>query len=149
MLKHGFDMHNVFPFRSRRSGEERDTCRGAISESNENEAMPSKILLVSVGLPSAALIVEYRAAVAENIRRSACFVPIFEDDRGPTASRCSKPALAACTPVITPPAKLPILRLLYERSVQFHRFGAGVAGHFAGKFRSYRADWGGSVHHCQ
>ena len=83
MLKHGFDMHHVFLSAPGDLERERDICRAAISEINENEAMPSKILLVSIGLPSTSLIVDFRAAVAENIRQSAYFVQIFEDDWGP------------------------------------------------------------------
>jgi hypothetical protein len=83
MLKHGFDMHHVFLSAPGDLEKERDICRSAISEINENEAMPSQVLLVSVGLPNAALIIEFRAAVAENIRQSTYFVQVFEDDWGP------------------------------------------------------------------
>jgi hypothetical protein len=83
MLKHGFDMHRVFLSAPGDLERERDACRSAISEVNATEAMPSKILLVTVGLPSDEQIVGFRSAVADNIRQSAFYVQVFEDDWGP------------------------------------------------------------------
>jgi hypothetical protein len=83
MLKHGFDTQQVFLSAPGDLVRERDACRGAISDVNEREAMPAKILLVTVGLTNNAQIVEYRSAVAENVRASAYFIQIFEDDWGP------------------------------------------------------------------
>jgi hypothetical protein len=83
MLKHGFDMHNVFLSAPGDLANERETCRSAISEVNANEAMPSKVLLVTVGLTNDGQIVDFRSAVAENIRQSAYFIQVFEDDWGP------------------------------------------------------------------
>ena len=83
MLKHGFDMQQVFLSAPGDLARERETCRGAISDINEHEAMPAKILLVTVGLTNDGHIVDFRAAVAENVRASAYFVQIFEDDWGP------------------------------------------------------------------
>jgi hypothetical protein len=83
MLKHGFDMQQVFLSAPGDLVRERDACRSVISDVNEREAMPSKILLVTVGLTNDALIVDYRSAVAENVRASAYFIQIFEDDWGP------------------------------------------------------------------
>jgi hypothetical protein len=83
MLKHGFDMQQVFLSAPGDLARERDACRNAISDVNEHEAMPSKILLVTVGLTNDGYIVEYRSAVAENVRASAYFIQIFEDDWGP------------------------------------------------------------------
>jgi hypothetical protein len=83
MLKHGFDMYNVFLSAPGDLASEREACRGAISSANAEEAMPHKILLVTLGLTSDAPIVDFRAAVADNIRQSAFFIQIFEDDWGP------------------------------------------------------------------
>ena len=83
MLKHGFDMQQVFLSAPGDLAREREMCRSAISAVNESEAMPAKILLVTVGLASDGHIVDYRSAVAENVRASAYFIQIFEDDWGP------------------------------------------------------------------
>ncbi len=76
-------MHNVFLSAPGDLEKERAICRSAITEVNANEAMLSKILLVTVGLTSDAHIVDFRSAVAENIRQSAYFIQVFEDDWGP------------------------------------------------------------------
>jgi hypothetical protein len=83
MLKHGFDMHQVFLSAPGDLERERDTCRNAIGEVNDSQAMPAKILLVTVGLTSDGPIVDHRSAVAENIRNSAYFIQVFEDEWGP------------------------------------------------------------------
>jgi hypothetical protein len=83
MLTHGFDMHWVFLSAPGDLEREREACRNAISEVNEREAMPSKILLVTVGLTSDEQIVGFRSSVAENVRQCAYFVQVFEDDWGP------------------------------------------------------------------
>jgi hypothetical protein len=83
MLKHGFDMHRVFLSAPGDLEREREACRDAISDVNASDAMPLKILLVTVGLPSDEQIVGFRSAVADNIRQSAYFVQVFEDDWGP------------------------------------------------------------------
>lgn len=83
MLKHGFDMHQVFLSAPGDLEKERDASRAAISDVNAAEAMPSKILLITVGLTSDEQIVGFRSAVADNIRQSAYFVQVFEDDWGP------------------------------------------------------------------
>jgi len=62
---------------------EQDACREAISDVNANQAMPLKILLVSVCLREDGQIVGFRSAVAENIRQCTYFVQVFEDDWGP------------------------------------------------------------------
>jgi hypothetical protein len=62
---------------------ERDACRGAISDVNASDAMPLKILLVSVGLMQDDSIVGFRAAVADNIRQYSYFIQVFQDDWGP------------------------------------------------------------------
>src|ERR1019366_6733071 len=83
MLKHGFDMHQLFLSAPGDLEKERDACRSAISEVNSAEAMPLKILLVSVGLTCDDHVVGFRSAVADNIRQSAYYVQVFEDDWGP------------------------------------------------------------------
>jgi hypothetical protein len=83
MLKHGFDMHRVFLSAPGDLERERDACRSAIGDVNSAAAMPAKILLVTVGLTTDDGIVGYRSAVAENIRESAYYVQIFDDDWGP------------------------------------------------------------------
>ncbi len=83
MWKHGFDMHQVFLSAPGDLEREREICRNAIGEINASEAMPDKILLVTVGLTNDSYIADYRSAVAENIRQSAYFLQIFEDDWGP------------------------------------------------------------------
>jgi len=83
MIKHGFDMHRVFLSAPGDLEKERETCRNALSDVNANEAMPAKVLLVTVGLTSDSHIVDFRSAVAENIRQCAYFIQVFEDDWGP------------------------------------------------------------------
>jgi hypothetical protein len=83
MLKHGFDMYNVFLSAPGDLEREREACRGAISEVNAGYAMQSKILLCTVGLNNDGSIAEFRSAVSENVRQSAYFIQIFEDDWGP------------------------------------------------------------------
>lgn len=83
MLKHGFDMQNIFLSAPGDLEAERDTCRNAISEVNGREAMALKILFVALGLTHDSLIVDYRSAVAENIRQCVYFIQIFEDEWGP------------------------------------------------------------------
>jgi hypothetical protein len=83
MLQHGFDMHRVFLSAPGDLDRERDACRSVISQVNSAEAMPLKVLLVTVGLTSDDQIVGFRSAVSENIRQCAYFVQIFEDDWGP------------------------------------------------------------------
>jgi hypothetical protein len=83
MLQHGFDMHRVFLSAPGDLEREREACRGVISEVNAAEAMPLKILLVTVGLTSDDQIVGFRSAVSDNIRQCAYFVQVFDDDWGP------------------------------------------------------------------
>jgi hypothetical protein len=83
MVIHGFDMYRVFISTPGDLSFEQETCRAAISEVNEQEAMPQKTLLVSVGLPHNDQVVGYRSAVAENVRQCAYYIQVFEDDWGP------------------------------------------------------------------
>jgi hypothetical protein len=83
MIVHGFDMYRVYLSTPGDLAREQDACRAAISEVNANEAMPLKILLVSVGLREDGQIVGFRSAVADNIRQCTYFIQVFEDDWGP------------------------------------------------------------------
>jgi hypothetical protein len=85
MWKHGFDMHRVYLCTPGDLSREQDICREAMAEVNETDAMPSQILLVPVALMDHAHAMEFRAAVADNIRQCAYFVQVFEDDWGPKA----------------------------------------------------------------
>src|ERR1700736_234246 len=83
MITHGFDMYRVFISTPGDLAREQDTCREAIGEINAKEAMPRKILLVSVGLREDGQIESFRSAVAENVRQSTYFLQVFQDDWGP------------------------------------------------------------------
>jgi hypothetical protein len=83
MITHGFDMYRVFISTPGDLQQEQDTCRAAISEVNANEAMPQKILLVSVGLREDGQIEAARSAVADNVRQCTYYIQIFQDDWGP------------------------------------------------------------------
>src|SRR5204863_1782941 len=83
MMVHGFDMYRVYISSPGDLQREQQTCREAISEINEKEAMPRKILLVSVGLLHDDQVVGYRSAVGDNIRQCTYFIQVFEDDWGP------------------------------------------------------------------
>jgi len=83
MVIHGFDMYRVFISAPGDLQRENDACRSAISEINEKEAMPRKILLVSVGLREHGDISGIRSAVADNIRQCTWFIQVFHDDWGP------------------------------------------------------------------
>jgi hypothetical protein len=83
MIVHGFDMYRVFISAPGDLQLEQDACRAAISDINAKEAMPLKVLLVSVGLLQDGPIEAFRAAVAENVRQCTYFIQVFEDDWGP------------------------------------------------------------------
>jgi hypothetical protein len=83
MIVHGFDMYRVFLSTPGDLAREQQASRAAISEVNEKQAMPKKILLVSVGLREESQIEGARSAVAENVRQSSFFIQVFEDDWGP------------------------------------------------------------------
>jgi hypothetical protein len=83
MIIHGFDMYRVFISTPGDLQREQETCRAAISEVNEKEAMPRKTLLVSVGLREDGQIEGFRSAVADNIRQCTYYIQVFEDDWGP------------------------------------------------------------------
>ena len=54
-----------------------------IAEVNETTAMPEKILLISIGLRENDQITSHRSIVSDNVRWSAYFIQIFQDDWGP------------------------------------------------------------------
>jgi hypothetical protein len=83
MIVHGFDMYRVFISAPGDLEREQDACRNAVSETNANEAMPLKILLVSVGLREGGSIETFRSAVAENVRQCTYYIQVFQDDWGP------------------------------------------------------------------
>ena len=82
-MTHGFDMYRVFISTPGDLQREQETCRAAISEVNEKEAMPRKILLVSVGLREDGQVESFRSAVSENVRQCTYYIQIFQDDWGP------------------------------------------------------------------
>ena len=82
-MTHGFDMYRVFISTPGDLQREQDTCRAAISEVNAKEAMPQKILLVSVGLREDGQIESFRSAVSENVRQCTYYIQVFEDAWGP------------------------------------------------------------------
>ena len=83
MMTHGFDMYRVFISTPGDLQREQETCRAAIGEVNEKEAMPRKVLLVSVGLREDAQIEGFRSAVSENVRQCTYYIQVFQDDWGP------------------------------------------------------------------
>jgi hypothetical protein len=83
MMVHGFDMYRVYLSAPGDLQKEMTICRAAISDVNRDVAMPSKVLLVSVGLNSDDQIVGFRSAVSDNVRQCTYFVQVFEDDWGP------------------------------------------------------------------
>ncbi len=83
MMTHGFDMYRVFISTPGDLQREQETCRAAIGEVNEREAMPRKILLVSVGLREDAQVEGFRSAVSENVRQCTYYIQVFQDDWGP------------------------------------------------------------------
>jgi hypothetical protein len=82
-MPHGFDAYRVFISAPGDLERERQACHDAIAQANEAIAMPAKILLVSVGLRDNEQISGSRAIVADNVRWSAYFLQVFEDDWGP------------------------------------------------------------------
>jgi hypothetical protein len=83
MFVHGFDSYRIFISAPGDLEREREACRAAISEVNAEEAMPSKVLLVSVGLRDDSAIDGFRSAIAQNIRQCTYHIQVFQDDWGP------------------------------------------------------------------
>ncbi|MGA3371829.1 MAG: hypothetical protein ABSC48_08730 [Terracidiphilus sp.] len=82
-MPHGFDSYRVFISAPGDLEQDRQACHDAIAQVNENTAMPAKVLLVSIGLRENGQIEGSRAIVSDNVRWSAFFLQIFEDDWGP------------------------------------------------------------------
>jgi hypothetical protein len=82
-MPHGFDTHRVFISAPGDLDRDRQACYDAISQVNETTAMPAKILLVSVGLRDNEQIAGSRSIVSDNVRWSAYFIQVFQDDWGP------------------------------------------------------------------
>jgi hypothetical protein len=82
-MPHGFDAYRVFISAPGDLEPDRQACYDAVAQANDATAMPAKILLVSVGLRENEQITGNRSIVSDNVRWSAYFVQIFEDDWGP------------------------------------------------------------------
>src|ERR1700761_581262 len=82
-MPHGFDSYRIFISAPGDLDTDRQACYDAIAEANEATAMPAKVLLVSVGLRENEQISGNRGIVSDNVRWSAYFIQVFEDDWGP------------------------------------------------------------------
>jgi hypothetical protein len=82
-MPHGFDSYRVFISAPGDLEPDRQACHDAIARVNETTAMPAKVLLVSVGLRENGQIEGSRAIVSDNVRWSAFFIQLFQDDWGP------------------------------------------------------------------
>lgn len=82
-MPHGFDAYRVFISTPGDLEPDRQACHDAIAKANETTAMPAKILLVSIGLRDNNQIEGNRSIVSDNVRWSAYFIQVFEDDWGP------------------------------------------------------------------
>ena len=82
-MPHGFDTYRVFISAPGDLEPDRAACHDVLAEVNEATAMPEKILLVSVGLRDNGQIESHRSIVSDNVRWSAYFIQIFQDDWGP------------------------------------------------------------------
>jgi len=82
-MPHGFDAYRVFISVPGDLEPDRQACYDTIAEVNETTAMPAKVLLVSVGLRDNDQIASHRSIVSDNVRWSAYFIQIFQDDWGP------------------------------------------------------------------
>lgn len=82
-MAHGFDAFRVFISTPGDLDRDREVCYEAIAEANESTAMPAKVLLVSLGLRDNEQIASSRSIVSENVRWSAYFIQVFQDDWGP------------------------------------------------------------------
>lgn len=80
---HGFDDFRIFISAPGDLERDRDACHEVIAEVNSDVAMTAKVLLVTVGLRDQGQIESHRGVVSENVRWSAYFLQIFQDDWGP------------------------------------------------------------------
>jgi hypothetical protein len=82
-MAHEFSMYRVFVSAPGDLEADREACHDVIAQVNEAIAMPAKILLVTLGLRDNDQISGSRSIVSDNVRWSAFFIQIFEDDWGP------------------------------------------------------------------
>lgn len=82
-MPHGFDAYRIFISAPGDLEPDRQATYDAIAAANENTAMPAKVLLVSVGLRENSQIEANRSIVSDNVRWSAFFLQLFQDDWGP------------------------------------------------------------------
>ncbi len=83
LMPHGFDSYRIFISSPGDLEPDRQACHDAIAQVNETMAMPAKILLISVGLRDSSQIAGNRGIVSDNVRWSAYFIQVFQDDWGP------------------------------------------------------------------
>ncbi len=82
-MPHGFDSYRVFISAPGDLEPDRQACHDVIAQVNETTAMPAKVLLVTVGLRENGQIEGSRSIVSDNVRWSAYFIQVFQDDWGP------------------------------------------------------------------
>jgi hypothetical protein len=82
-MPHGFDAYRIFISAPGDLERDRQACYDAIAAVNESCAMPSKILLASVGLRDSNQIESSRSMVSDNVRWTSYFIQMFQDDWGP------------------------------------------------------------------
>jgi hypothetical protein len=82
-MPHGFDAYRIFISAPGDLEPDRQACYDAVAQANEATAMPSKVLLVSVGLRDNDQISSSRGIASDNVRWSSYFIQIFQDDWGP------------------------------------------------------------------
>jgi hypothetical protein len=82
-MPHGFDAFRIFISAPGDLEADREACQEVIAQVNEGAAMPAKVLLVSVGLRDNEQISGNRSITSDNVRWSAFFIQLFQDDWGP------------------------------------------------------------------
>lgn len=82
-MPHGYDTYRVFVSSPGDLWRDGETCHAAISDTNAEDAMPHKLLLVTVGVREDRPLATHRGAVNENVRWCTYFIQIFQDNWGP------------------------------------------------------------------
>jgi hypothetical protein len=82
-MPHGFDAYRIFISAPGDLEPDREACYAAVARANEETAMPSRVLLVSVGLRENDQILSSRSVASDNVRWSSYFIQVFQDDWGP------------------------------------------------------------------
>jgi hypothetical protein len=82
-MAHGFDDYRIYISAPGDLEPDRLACYEALAEVNESIAMPAKLLLVGIGLRDNNQITGSRSIVSDNVRWSAFFIQLFQDDWGP------------------------------------------------------------------